>query len=50
MLLVSLASGFLVNIENHNSEGKERKINKGRRRGEKAIESVLGGHVGGVKQ
>ena len=41
MLLVSLASDFLVSIENHNSEGKERKINKGRRRTEKAIGHFL---------
>ena len=32
MLLVSLASDFFVSIENHNSEGKERKIDKGRRK------------------
>ena len=52
MLLVSLASDFLVSIENHNSEGKERKINKGGRRTEKAIghflkNSRMGG--GGVR-
>ena len=41
MLLVNLASDFLVSIENHNSEGKERKINKGRRRTEKAIGHFL---------
>ena len=41
MLLVSLASDFLVSIENHNSEGKERKINKGGRRTEKAIGHFL---------
>ena len=41
MLLVSLASDFLVSIENHNSEGKERKINKGRRRTEKVIGHFL---------
>lgn len=41
MLLVRLASGFLVSIENHNSEGKERKINKGRRRTEKEIGHFL---------
>ena len=41
MLLVSLASDFLVSIENHNSEGKERKIDKGRRRTEKAIGHFL---------
>ena len=48
MLLVSLASDFLVSIENHNSEGKERKINKGRRRTEKAIGHFLkNSRVGG---
>ena len=41
MLLVSLASDFLVSIENPNSEGKERKINKGGRRTEKAIGHFL---------
>ena len=53
MLLVSLASDFLVSIENHNSEGKERKINKGGRRTEKAIGHFLknsrSGGGGGVR-
>ena len=47
MLLVSLASDFLVSIENHNSEGKERKINKGRRRTEKEIGHFLKNSRGG---
>ena len=50
MLLVSLASDFLVSIENHNSEGKERKINKGRRRTEKAIGHYLKNSCEGTQQ
>ena len=50
MLLVRLASDFLVNIENHNSEGKERKIDKGRRRKEKAIGHYLKNSRKGTQQ
>ena len=50
MLLVSLASDFLVSIENHNSEGKERKINKGGRRTEKAIGHYLKSSPEGTQQ
>ena len=50
MLLVSLASDFLMSIENHNSEGKERKIDKGRRRREKAIGHYLKNSREGTQQ
>ena len=50
MLLVRLAADFLVNIENHNSEGKERKIDKGRRRKEKAIGHYLENSRKGTQQ
>ena len=50
MLLVSLASDFLVSIENHNSEEKERKIDKGRRRREKAIGHYLKNSCEGTQQ